>query len=95
MNTMPPAVTMLPPMFSAPVFVMFLAFSDSTNPMGTFHAISPRFTSTAMSSPNGGAEHGTLFSGFQKRPTAPPHGLRRTHVVGPPSRAVPCTIRAT
>ena len=53
------------------------------------------FTSTATSSPNGGAEHGIFVSGFQNRPTAPPHGLRRTHVGGPPPRAVPCTIFAT
>ena len=45
------------------------AFSSSTKPSGTFHAISPLLTSTATSSPKGGAEHGILFCGFQKRPT--------------------------
>src|SRR5207249_10688989 len=95
MKSTPPAVTMLPPMLGVPVLSKPFAFSDSKNPIGTFHAISPRLTSTATSSPNGGAEHGILVSGFQKRPTAPPHGLRRTHVVGPPPRAVPCTIFAT
>ena len=58
-------------------------FSDSTNPIGTRHAMSPVLTLTATSSPNGGAEHGTFVSGFQKRPTAPPHGDCRTHVVPP------------
>src|SRR5262245_43089667 len=95
MKIRPLAVAMLPPMFSVPVFVMPFSFSDGTNPIGTCHAISPRLTSTATSSPNGGAEHGIRFSGFQNRPTGPPHGERRTHVVGPPPRAFPCTIFAT
>ena len=69
--------------------------SDWKNPSGTFHATSPLFTSTATSSPNGPAEHGIFVSGFQNRPTAPPHGLRRTHVGTVPPRAVPCTIFAT
>ncbi len=51
--------------------------------------------SIARSSPNGGAEHGIFVLGFQKRPTGPPHGLRRTQVGGPPPRAVPWTIFAT
>src|SRR5262249_50320957 len=95
MKSTPPAVTMLPPMLSVPVWPNPFAFSDSTTPSGTFHAISPRLTSTATSSPNGGAEHGILVSGFQNRPTAPPQGLRRTHVDGPPPRACPSTIFAT
>ena len=41
-------------------------------------AISPLLTSTATSSPKGGAEQGTFVSGFQKRPTGPPHGDART-----------------
>src|SRR5438093_9984992 len=95
MKTTPPAVAMLPPMFNVPVLSKPWALSDSTNPNGTFHTTPPRLTSRATSSPNGGAEHGIFVSGFQNRPTAPPHGLRRTHVVGPPPRAVPCTILAT
>src|SRR5262245_30491220 len=95
MKISPLAVAMLPPMFSVPVLSKPFALSDSTNPSGTFHATSPRLTSRATSSPNGGAEHGIFVSGFQNRPTAPPHGLRRIHVVGPPPRAVPCTILAT
>ena len=95
MKIRPLAVAMLPPMLSVPVLANPFALSDSTNPSGTFQAISPRLTSTAISSPNGGAEHGILVSGFQKRPTAPPHGLRRTQVGGPPPRPVPCTIFAT
>src|SRR5580765_2134341 len=95
MKISPLAVAMLPPMFSVPVLSKPFALSDSTNPSGTLHATSPRLTSRATSSPNGGAEHGIFVSGFQNRPTAPPHGLRRTHVVGPPPRAVPCTILAT
>src|SRR3954469_14150682 len=65
------------------------------NPRGTRQATSPRLTSTATNSPNGGAEHGIFDSGFQNLPTAPPHGLRLTHVVGPPPRAFPWTIFAT
>ena len=95
MKITPPAVAMLPPMLSVPVLSKPLAFSDSTKPSGTRHATSPRLTSIASSSPNGGAEHGIFVSGFQKRPTGPPHGLRRTQVGGPPPRAVPCTIFAT
>src|SRR5262245_4640544 len=94
-NTRPLAVAMLPPTPSVPVSANPFSFSASTTPSGTFHAISPRLTSTATSSPNGGAEHGILFSGFQKRPTAPPHGARRTHIDGPPSLASPGTIFAT
>jgi hypothetical protein len=86
---------MLPPMFSVPVLSKPFAFSDSKKPSGTFHATSPVFTSSATSSPNGPAEQGIFVSGFQNRPTAPPHGLRRTQVAGPPPRAVPCTILAT
>src|SRR3954465_4781919 len=95
MKTTPPAVAMLPPMLSVPVLSKPLSFSDWKNPSGTFHATSPLFTSTATSSPNGLAEQGILVSGFQNRPTAPPHGLRRTQVFSPPPRAVPCTIFAT
>src|SRR5437868_674638 len=95
MKRTPPAVVMLPPMFSVPVLSKPLSLSDWKNPSGTFHATSPRFTSSAMSSPNGPAEQGIFVSGFQKRPTAPPHGLRRTQVSGPPPRAVPFTIFAT
>ena len=65
------------------------------NPRGTLHAISPRLTSTATSSPNGGAEHGILFSGFQNRPTTPPQGVVRIQVGSPPPRGTPWTIRAT
>jgi len=92
MKITPPAVAMLPPMFSVPVLSKPLSFSDWKKPSDTFHAISPLFTSTATSSPNGPAEQGILVSGFQNRPTAPPHGLRRTQVSGPPPRAVPFTI---
>src|SRR3954469_23451517 len=95
MKIRPLAVAMLPPMLSVPVLGNPFALSDSTNPSGTFHAISPRFMSTATSSPNGGAEQGTFVSGSQKRPTAPPHGLRRTQVVIVLPRDVPCTIFAT
>src|SRR5712671_5619631 len=95
MKITPPAVAMLPPMFSVPVLSNPLSFSDWKKPIGTFHATSPLFTSTATSSPNGPAEQGILVSGFQNRPTAPPHGLRRTHVFSLPPRAVPCTIFAT
>ena len=85
----PLAVAMVPPMFRAPVLAKPWAFSSSTKPRGTFQAISPRLTSTATSSPNGGAEHGILFSGFQKRPTAPPQGVVRIQVRSPPPRG-PC-----
>ena len=44
------------------------AFRSSKTPSGTRHATSAVSTSTATSSPNGGAEHGTLVCGFQKRP---------------------------
>ena len=91
----PPAVAMVPPMFKAPVLAKPWAFKRSTNPRGTFHAISPRLTSTATSSPNGGAEHGILFSGFQNRPTTPPQGVVRIQVRSPPPRGTPWTIRAT
>src|SRR5438874_8506245 len=91
----PLAVAMLPPMFSVPVLGKPFAFSDSTKPSGTFQATSPLLTSTATSSPKGGAEHGIFDSGFQNRPTTPPHGLCRIHVTGPPRRGVPCTIVAT
>ena len=74
MKMRPLAVAMLPPMFGVPVLSKPCAFERSKNPSGTFHAISPRLTSSATSSPNGGAEHGILVSGFQNRPTAPPHG---------------------
>src|SRR5207247_270293 len=47
MKTSPLAVAMLPPMFSVPVLSKPLALSDSTNPSGTFHATSPRLTSSA------------------------------------------------
>ena len=77
MNSTPLAVTIAPPMLSAPVLVKPLACSSSIWPIGTFQAISPVWTFTATSSPNGGAEHGILFSGFQNRPTGPPHGLTR------------------
>src|SRR3954468_23507051 len=82
MKIRPLAVAMLPPMLSVPVLGNPFALSDSTNPSGTFHAISPRFMSTATSSPNGGAEHGTLVSGSQNRPTPPPPGP-------PPPRPAP------
>src|SRR4029450_10974026 len=95
MKRSPLAVAMLPPMFGVPVLPNPFAFSDSMTPIGTFHAMSPRLTSTATSSPNGGAEHGILVSGFQKRPTAPPHGDRRTQVGGPPPRGWPRTLFAT
>src|SRR5712671_6534289 len=49
-NTTPPAVTIEPPRFGVPVVV----FSSSTTPSGTFQAISPLFTSTALSAPQGG-----------------------------------------
>ena len=86
---------MVPPMFKAPVAAKPWAFSGSTNPRGTLHATSPRLTSTATSSPNGGAEHGILFSGFQNRPTTPPQGVVRIQVRSPPPRGTPWTIRAT
>src|SRR4051812_42368309 len=95
MKITPPAVAMLPPRFSVPVLSNPFAFSGSMNPSGTFQTMSPRLTSSATSSPNGGAEHGIFVSGFQNRPTAPPHGLRRTQVSAPPPRAVPLTIFAT
>src|SRR5580765_3497227 len=95
MKISPLAVAMLPPMLSVPVLANPFALSASTKPSGTFQAISPRLTSTATSSPKGGAEHGILVSGFQNLPTAPPHGLRRTQVDAPPPRGVPCTIFAT
>ena len=77
MKRTPPAVAMLPPMFSVPVLPKPFSFSDSKNPNGTFHAISPRLTSTATSSPNGPARAPeSSFRDSQNRPTAPPHGLR-------------------
>src|SRR6476469_3782622 len=91
----PDAVVMLPPRFGAPVLGKPALFSSSMNPTGTFHATSPVLTLTATSSPNGGAEHGIRFSGFQNRPTGPPHGERRTHVCAPPPRELPCVIFAT
>src|SRR5262245_8174453 len=93
-NTRPLAVIIGPPMFNAPVWPKPLAFNSSTNPSGTFHAMSPEFTSTATSSPNGGAEHGILFSGFQNLPTEPPHGVLLAHVIGP-SALFRSTIFAT
>src|ERR1051325_4679061 len=94
MKIRPLAVAMPPPSPSAPVFANPFSLSTGTKPIGTCHAISPRLTSTATSSPNGGAEHGIFVSGFQKRPTAPPHGARRTQVVLP-LRSVPCVIFST
>ena len=91
----PPAVAMVPPMFKAPVSARPASLSGSMNPRGTLHATSPRLTSTATSSPNGGAEQGILFSGFQNRPTTPPQGVVRSHVGSPPPRGTPWTIRAT
>src|SRR6185369_15575778 len=82
----PLAVAIVPPMFAVPVLPKPFSFNESITPNGTFQAISPRLTSTATNSPNGGAEHGMRFSGFQNRPTATPHGERRTHVAGPPPR---------
>src|SRR5436190_14194852 len=95
MKMTPLAVTMLPPMLSAPVLSKPFAFSSSTKPRGILQAISPLFTSTATSSPNGGLEHGILVCGSQKRPTGPPHGVVRTQVVGPPCRPLPICIFPT
>src|SRR5436190_10379088 len=72
MKMTPPAVAMLPPRFSVPVLSNPFAFSGAMNPSGTSQTISPRLTSSATSSPNGGAEHGILVSGFQNRPPASP-----------------------
>src|SRR6266581_2454713 len=53
-NTTPPSVTIEPPRLGAPVAV----FSSSITPSGTFQTISPVFTSTALSVPQGGFWHG-------------------------------------
>jgi hypothetical protein len=82
-------------MFNAPVRGMPFASSASTKPSGTCHAISAVLTLTATSSPNGGAEHGILFSGFQNRPTGPPHGVVRIQPVSPVRRSFPSCMRAT
>ena len=47
MKISPLAVAMLPPRFSAPVRSIPFDFSDSTNPSGTCHAMSPVLTFTA------------------------------------------------
>src|SRR6267378_1886759 len=65
-NTTPPAVTIEPPRLSVPVIV----FNPSTTPSGTFQAISPLFTSTALSVPQGGFWHGHWFWS-QKRAYSP------------------------
>src|SRR6267378_4196177 len=71
-NTTPPAVTIEPPRFGVPVVV----FSSSTTPSGTFQAISPLFTSTALSVPQGGFWHGHWCSS-QKRAYSPSLDARR------------------
>src|SRR5882762_11699704 len=71
-NTTPPAVTIEPPRLGVPVVV----FSSSTIPSGTFQAISPLFTSTALSVPQGGFWHGHWCSS-QKRAYSPSLDPRR------------------
>ena len=95
MKIRPLAVEMPPPMLRAPVFSMPFALSEGVKPSGTFQAMSPVLTFTATSSPKGGAWQGILFSGFQKRPTTPPHGVVRIHVVSVDPRGTPWVIRAT
>src|SRR6266850_7760365 len=71
-NTTPPAVTIEPPRLGVPVIV----FNPSTTPSGTFQAISPLFTSTALSVPQGGFWHGHWFWS-QKRAYSPSLDARR------------------
>src|SRR6267154_2391959 len=71
-NTTPPSVTIVPPRLGVPVDV----FSSSTTPSGTFQTISPLFTSTALSVPQGGFWHGHWCSS-QKRAYSPSLELLR------------------
>src|SRR5262245_35329435 len=66
-NTRSPAVVMLPPRLGVPVLIP-LASSSSKIPSGTCHLISPEFTSTATSSPHGGATQEYLVFGSQNLP---------------------------
>src|SRR5580704_6779266 len=66
-NTSPPAVAIGPPMPGRPVFCLS-AGRLSVMPSGTFHAISPVFTLTATSSPQGGCEHGMFDALSLNRP---------------------------
>ena len=68
MKRMPVAVLIVPPMFGVPVDGKPRAFRSSKTPSGTRQATSAVSTSRATSSPNGGAEQGTLVCGSQKRP---------------------------
>src|SRR5271163_764759 len=81
MNTSPPAVTVVPPMFRAPVFATPLAVRSSYSPRGTLQTISPVFTLTALSSPHGGCWHGQNVEGCQNRAAGEIAGPRRTHRV--------------
>src|SRR5882762_7250115 len=72
MNTTPPAVTIEPPRLGVPVGI----FRSSTIPNGTLHAISPLFTSTALSVPHGGFWHGHWCSS-QNRAYSPSLDPRR------------------
>src|SRR3569833_3152863 len=57
-QTRPPAVAMVPPAFGVPAFFRPSASMPGNEPSGTFHAMSPVFTFTAVSSPHGGCWHG-------------------------------------
>src|SRR5258708_7578233 len=67
MNTSPPAVTVVPPILTAPVFGTPFAVSSAYSPSGTRQTMSPVLTSTALNSPQGGCWHGQNVEGCQNR----------------------------
>src|SRR5215831_9102193 len=99
MNVRPPAVTMGPPNPGRPVRC-FPSGKLSVTPRTDRHAISPLFTSTPTSSPQGGSVHGRCFSGFLRHDA---HGLAeivRIHHekaeggIERPARVVDAAVRA-
>src|SRR6185437_3870395 len=58
MNTRPPPVTIRPPALGVPVLGIPRAVSSLYSPSGTRQAMLPVLASTAISSPQGGAEQG-------------------------------------
>src|SRR6185369_2784660 len=61
MNTRPPAVTIGPPRFGAPVFGTPRLVSSSNSPSTERHRNSPVFKSIALSCPHGGVWYGYRF----------------------------------
>src|SRR5579859_896197 len=76
MNTRPPAVTIDPPKFGAPVGEIPFAISSSTTPSTLRQRNSPLSRSMAVRKPHGGFWHGFSF-GSQKRALGEPESRGR------------------